>query len=133
MEADPIDAVDFAKLGQQSLEALAVFPLHSVFGEILGDEVQLAHATLGHLAGFGDEGFDRAGADVSAELRNDAERAAAITAFRQFQETRVSWAGVHARIVFGVDERGLVDVRALRKRSAHLTALPCAFKSSVMR
>ncbi|MNL03294.1 hypothetical protein D3C87_1238260 [compost metagenome] len=65
------------------MEASAL--LLAVTGGVLGDQDELLDAALGQHLGFLDDGVHRAGRVAAAQLRNDAEGAGVIAAFRDLE------------------------------------------------
>ena len=118
-QADPEVPLDLVQLAEERGERLAlggvdlaarvrtrVGPaVHAEVGGVLGDQVDLLDALGDELAGFLDDGFDRAAAVTAADAGDDAEGAGVVAAFGDLDVGRVTRREAEAR---GVEVR---DVR----------------------
>ena len=66
-------------------ETGAVLQIDTVGAGVLRNHQQLLHAGIHETFGFGHDVFHRAADEISAQARNDAERAAMVAAFGNFQ------------------------------------------------
>ena len=74
-------------------EAVGEAEVFAVAGGVLADEGDLADALGDEVFGFGDDGRHAAGAELAAELRDDAEAAGVVAAFGDLDvgARRVAW------------------------------------------
>ena len=101
--------LDFAQQGRKREPARGINRLarpgfflpqiHAVVGRVLADEINFLHALRDERAHFRENRGRRAAAMASAHLRNDAETARMIAAFRDFQIRAVRWRETEARRV----------------------------------
>ena len=74
-DADPVDPLDLVELAEQLGEPGPAVEVDAVIGHVLGDEVQLADAVGGQLAGLLDDLLDRLGDVLAAHVGDRAEGA----------------------------------------------------------
>ena len=68
----------------------------AVAGGVLADEGDLADALRDEALGFGDDAGEGAGAELAAELRDDAEAAGVVAAFGDLDVGGGAWRGQDA-------------------------------------
>src|SRR5437660_12481265 len=95
-EANPLQAFDARKFFEQQGQAIFQSKVLAVASGVLSYERDFADAGLRQSLGFGDDGFETPGAELSSKLRNDAEAAGMIAAFGDFDIGRGSRRGQHA-------------------------------------
>ena len=78
----------------------------AVAGGVLADEGDLADALGDEVLGFGDDGAYAAGAELAAELGDNAEAAGMIAAFGDLDVGAGAWSGEDARGLVGVEVFG---------------------------
>ena len=78
----PQQIVHARQLFQQLRQAVAHTEIFAVGGRVLPDQRDFARAGCGQIFRFANYGFEPAAAELSAQFRNDAERARMIAAFR---------------------------------------------------
>ena len=83
----------FEKAGQPIGEA----EVFAVRGGVLPDQIDFADAPIEEARGFGDDGFQLAAAEPAAILRDHAEGARMVAAFRDFDVSEMARSGEHAR------------------------------------
>ena len=84
-QPDPAQPIDLHQLTQQAAQRRAVAPIAAVGGQILCDEVELDDAVVRQRRGFGKHRVERPALVTAADLRNDAEAAGVIAAFRHLE------------------------------------------------
>ncbi len=95
-KTDPAQIFDPGQLFEQQGKAVFQAEIFAVAGGVLADEGDLADAALGQAFGLGDHGLEAAGAELSAQLRDDAEGAGMIAAFGDFDVGHVPRRGEDA-------------------------------------
>ena len=105
-EADPAEILDLGELFEQRGEAVLDAEVFAEAGCVLPDEIDFAHALRGQALGLGDDRGDGAGAELAAQLRNDAEGAGMIAAFGDLDVGGVARRGQQARRVLVVEIAG---------------------------
>ena len=79
-EAQPAEALDCGRGVEESGEAVFEAEVFAVTGGVLADEGDFPDAVRDELLGFGDDGFEAAGAEFAAEVGDDAEAAGVVAA-----------------------------------------------------
>src|ERR1019366_4980229 len=74
-EAEPAEAFDAGERVEQEGEAVLEAEIFAVAGGVLADEGDLPDAAGDELLGFGDDRLEAAGAELSAQVGDDAEGA----------------------------------------------------------
>ncbi len=80
-EADPAEVVDLGETFEEEGESVFDAEIFAVAGGVLADEGEFADAVGGEGARFGEHGFEGAGTELAAQLRDDAEGTGVIAAF----------------------------------------------------
>ena len=83
-EAEPAEAGQGGKGVEEFGEAFLEAEVFAVAGGVLADEGDLADSLGDEVLGLGDDGAHAAGAELAAELGDDAEGAGVIAAFGDF-------------------------------------------------
>ena len=95
--------------------------IFAVTGGVLADEGDFADALLDELMGLGDDRLETAGAELAAEIGDDAEAAGMVATLGDLDVGRGSGGGAEARGVFVVEilrERGLGAVPLMAGETA---------------
>jgi hypothetical protein len=97
-EADPlfVRGFDFGEAGEEGGEAVFEAEVFAIAGDVLADEVDFADAIVEQAAGFEDDAFKAAAAELAAELGDDAEGAGVIAALGDFDVGVVFGGGADA-------------------------------------
>ena len=80
-QADPLEAVDPVQLAKQARKRATLTAVDSVERRVLRDEEQLLDPAVGQIARFADDRGRVPAAKLSAQRRDDAERAGVVAAF----------------------------------------------------
>src|SRR5262249_50717888 len=92
-KTDPSKLPDLREPREKMRKSITQAEIFSVACCVLPDECDFANARAGQLLGFTRDRFKPAAAKFSAQLRNDAEGAGMIAAFRDFDVGRVARSG----------------------------------------
>ncbi len=105
-EADPAEILDLRELFEQGGETVLNAEVFAEAGCVLPDEIDFANALGGEALRLDDNRGDGAGAELAAQLRNDAEGAGMIAAFGDLDVGGVARGGEQARGVLVVEIAG---------------------------
>ena len=112
-EAEPADSFNSGEAVEQVGESVFETEVFTVTGGVLADEGDFRDALRDELVGLGDDGFKAAGAELAAEIGDDAEAAGMVASLGDLDVGGGTGRGAEARGVFVVEilgERGLGSV-----------------------
>ena len=98
-EADPFFArgVDLGQAFEKAGQPIGEAEVFAVGGGVLPNQIDFANAPIEEARGFGDHGFQMAAAEMAAILRDHAEGAGMVAAFRDFDVSEMARSREHAR------------------------------------
>ena len=105
-EAEPAEAFDAGERVEEGGEAVLEAEVFTVAGGVLADEGDLPDAAGDELLGFGDDRLEAAGAELAAQVGDDAEGARVVAALGDLDVSRGSGGGEDPWGLFIVEIRG---------------------------
>ena len=105
-EAQPAEVRDAGEPVEEGGEAVLQAEIFAVAGGVLADERDLARAAGDEGFGFGDDGLETPGAELAAQVGNDAEAAGVVAALGDFDVGRRARRGEEPWGLFVIKIRG---------------------------